>query len=91
MFKIKIPHIFHRWQPVKVFDTRIVDDSGSTLRHRHDLTGLVCSVCKRRKIIRVVKLYSPSAGAVQNAFDWLNEKSAIDHLERCLKLGGAVE
>lgn len=64
----------HKYQPTKVFYTRIVDSfsSDKTLRHAESWHGYQCK-CGKRKIKR--DEWEPqSPGITQEAYDWLNDR-----------------
>jgi len=63
----------HNWSPIKAFYTSIIDNNGEVTSTRESWTGYECLRCNKRKIIKDPYV-AQSAGATQQAYDWLNEK-----------------
>jgi predicted RNA-binding Zn-ribbon protein involved in translation (DUF1610 family) len=63
----------HNWAPIKAFYTNLVDDKGISVGTAESWTGFECTRCGERKITNHI-CRAQSAGATQNAYDWLNEK-----------------
>lgn len=66
-------YISHKWTPIKAFYTTIIDNKGKEVGSDESWTGYECERCLQRKIENN-RYKGQSAGATQNAYDWLNEK-----------------
>jgi len=76
---------WHGYNPVKVFFTTIIDAENNNMPvgTKDSWTGYVCRDCGKRKIKKTSR--SQSAGATQNAFDWLNERPVQSKILKLVK------
>ena len=65
----------HDFQEATVFSTTIVNnmEERKPVSHRADFIGKQCTKCRKRSLTKVEKYMTPSVGARQEAYDWLNE------------------
>ena len=62
----------HKWVPVEVFHTHVVDKNGKEKYWADSWHGYECTRCGERKIVKS-EYTEQSVGATQNAYNWLNE------------------